>query len=97
MRWSVKFQNLYRSLSHKHTELKTAQNGSEATQCSSVKLISWTQFKGLFSNSQGINDLHMFMKHFEFRMIKSFSFIVSTPFFHFNELKILRQPAYLLF
>jgi len=30
-------------------------------------------------------------------MIKSISFIVLTQFFHFNELKILRQPAYLFF
>jgi len=30
-------------------------------------------------------------------MIKSFSFIVLTHFFYFNELKILRQPGYLLF
>jgi len=30
-------------------------------------------------------------------MIKSISFIVLTQFFHFNELKILRQPAYLCF
>jgi len=30
-------------------------------------------------------------------MIKSFSFIVLTHFFQFNELKILRQPGYLLF
>jgi len=30
-------------------------------------------------------------------MIKSFSFIVLTLFFHFNQLKILRQPGYLLF
>jgi len=30
-------------------------------------------------------------------MINSFSFIEITHFFHFNELKILRQPGYLLF
>jgi len=30
-------------------------------------------------------------------MIKSFSFILLTHFFQFNELKILRQPGYLLF
>jgi len=30
-------------------------------------------------------------------MIKSFSLIVLTHFFHFKELKILRQPGYLLF
>jgi len=30
-------------------------------------------------------------------MIKLFSFIVLTHFFQFNELKILRQPGYLLF
>jgi len=30
-------------------------------------------------------------------MIKSTSFIVLTQFFHFNELKILRQPGYLIF
>jgi len=30
-------------------------------------------------------------------MIKSISFIVSTQFFHFNELKFLRQPGYLIF
>jgi len=30
-------------------------------------------------------------------MIKSFSYIVLTQFFQFNELKILRQPGYLLF
>jgi len=30
-------------------------------------------------------------------MIKSLSFIVLTHFFQFNELKILRQPGYLLF
>jgi len=30
-------------------------------------------------------------------MIKSFSFIVLTHFFQFNELKILKQPGYLVF
>jgi len=35
--------------------------------------------------------------NFEFLMIKSFSFIVLTHFFQFNELKILRQLGYLLF
>jgi len=30
-------------------------------------------------------------------MIESFSFIVLTHFFNFNELKILRQPGCLLF
>jgi len=30
-------------------------------------------------------------------MIKSISFIVLTQFFHFSELKILRQPGYLIF
>jgi len=30
-------------------------------------------------------------------MIKLISFIVLTRFFHFNELKILRQPGYLIF
>jgi len=30
-------------------------------------------------------------------MIKSISFIVLTPFFLFNELKILRQPGYFIF
>jgi len=30
-------------------------------------------------------------------MIKSISFIVLTQFFHFNELKILRQPDYTIF
>jgi len=30
-------------------------------------------------------------------MIKSIFFIVLTQFFHFNELKILRQPGYLIF
>jgi len=30
-------------------------------------------------------------------MIRSLSFIVLTHFFQFNELKILRQPGYLLF
>jgi len=35
--------------------------------------------------------------NFEFLMIKSISFIVLTHFFQFNELKILRQPGYLLF
>jgi len=30
-------------------------------------------------------------------VIKSISFIVLTQFFHFNELKILRQPGYLFF
>jgi len=30
-------------------------------------------------------------------MIKSFSFILLTKFFQFNELKILRQPGYFLF
>jgi len=30
-------------------------------------------------------------------MIKSISFIVLTHFFQFNELKILKQPGYLLF
>jgi len=29
--------------------------------------------------------------------IKSFSFIVLTHFFQFNQLKILRQPGYLIF
>jgi len=29
-------------------------------------------------------------------MVKSISFIVLTHFFHFNELKILRQPGYLI-
>jgi len=30
-------------------------------------------------------------------MIKSISFFVLTHFFHFNQLKILRQPGYLIF
>jgi len=30
-------------------------------------------------------------------MIKSISFIVLTQFFQFNQLKILRQPGYLIF
>jgi len=30
-------------------------------------------------------------------MIKSISFIVLTHFFQFSQLKILRQPGYLLF
>jgi len=30
-------------------------------------------------------------------MVKLISFIVLTHFFQFNELKILRQPGYLLF
>jgi len=30
-------------------------------------------------------------------VIKLISFIVLTQFFHFNELKILRQPVYLFF
>jgi len=30
-------------------------------------------------------------------MIKSISFIVLTQFFHFNQLKILRQTGYLFF
>jgi len=30
-------------------------------------------------------------------MIKSISLIVLTQFFHFNELKILRQPGYFIF
>jgi len=30
-------------------------------------------------------------------MIKSISFILLTKFFHFNELKILRQPGYKFF
>jgi len=30
-------------------------------------------------------------------MIKSFSFIVLAHFFRFNQLKILRQPGYLIF
>jgi len=30
-------------------------------------------------------------------MIKSISYIVSTHFFYFDELKILRQPGYLLY
>jgi len=29
-------------------------------------------------------------------MIKSISFIVLTQFFHFNEIKILRQPGYFI-
>jgi len=35
--------------------------------------------------------------YFEFPMIKSISFIVLTHFFQFNQLKILRQPGYLIF
>jgi len=35
--------------------------------------------------------------YFEFLIIKSFSFIVLTHFFQFNQLKILRQPGYLIF
>jgi len=36
--------------------------------------------------------------YFEFLMIKLISFIVLTIFFfQFNQLKILRQPGYLLF
>jgi len=35
--------------------------------------------------------------YFEFLMIKLISFILLTHFFQFNELKILRQPGYLLF
>jgi len=35
--------------------------------------------------------------NFEFLMVKLISFIVLTHFFQFNELKILRQPGYLLF
>jgi len=34
--------------------------------------------------------------YFEFLMIKSISFIVLTHVFQFNQLKILRQPGYLL-
>jgi len=34
--------------------------------------------------------------YFEFLVIKSISFIVLTQFFHFNELKILRQPGYFI-
>jgi len=30
-------------------------------------------------------------------MIKSFSFVVLTHFFQFNQLEILRQPGYLLY
>jgi len=30
-------------------------------------------------------------------MIKSISFIALTQFFHFNELKVLRQPGYFIF
>jgi len=30
-------------------------------------------------------------------VIKSISFIVLTQFFHFSELKILRQPGYFIF
>jgi len=30
-------------------------------------------------------------------VVKSFSFIVLTHFFQFNELKFLKQPGYLLF
>jgi len=30
-------------------------------------------------------------------MIKSISFVALTHFFHFNQLKILRQPGYLIF
>jgi len=30
-------------------------------------------------------------------MIKSISFIVFTHFFHFDQLKILRQPGHLIF
>jgi len=30
-------------------------------------------------------------------VIKLISFIVITQFFHFNELKMLRQPGYLIF
>jgi len=33
----------------------------------------------------------------EFLMSKAISFIVLTKFFHFNELKILRQPGYFIF
>jgi len=35
--------------------------------------------------------------YFEFLMIKLISFTVLTQFFEFNQLKILRQPGYLLF
>jgi len=35
--------------------------------------------------------------YFEFLMVKLISFIVLTHFFQFNQLKILRQPSYLLF
>jgi len=35
--------------------------------------------------------------YFEFLMVKSISFIVLTQFFHFNELKIFRQPGYFIF
>jgi len=35
--------------------------------------------------------------YFEFLMVKLISFIVLTRFFQFNQLKILRQPGYLLF
>jgi len=35
--------------------------------------------------------------YFEFLMIKSITFIVLIHSFQFNQLKILRQPGYLLF
>jgi len=35
--------------------------------------------------------------YFECLMIKSISFVVLTHFFHFNQLKMLRQPGYLIF
>jgi len=38
-----------------------------------------------------------FFCQINFLMIKSISFIVLTHFFHFNQLKIVRQPGYLLF
>jgi len=43
------------------------------------------------------NQLVQITYYFEFLMIKSISFIVLTQFFHFNELKFLRQPGYFIF
>jgi len=43
------------------------------------------------------HNIFSFVKSSLILMIKSISFIVLTQFFHFNELKILRQPGYLFF
>jgi len=59
-------------------------------QCSNHNIFS-------FVKSTQIIYLVEITYNFEFLMVKLIYFIVLTHFFQFNQLKMLRQPGYLLF